>query len=296
MAAGDLPQTADPLGAALGQALFGGATTTTNPGNIAPLQQVLAWLQAQDFNALLQSIFQQAAGQIPGLQAAYGNAMGARSGGNSAVQAALNELLKQTTLAGQQQIASQQAQNFQTQGQVAANIAQATRGTQTTQGADLGGIAQNLLLLQGLSMLTGKSGPLSGLGDKIGDVGKAVGGMFTSPTSDQTVAGNIEQCFRAAIFGWFGRAHVINLAAALLVSCSRSQCLTNLPACHKLILVLRSPKTTITTLSTCRSMISATLEMISMVTSWTWTSPPLLGNNLGDDYGRQRFEPWGRPA
>ena len=84
MATGDLPQTADPLGAALGQALFGGQTTTVSPGNIAPLEQVLAQLQGQDFTALLQSIFQQAAGQIPGLQAAYGNAMGARSGGNSA--------------------------------------------------------------------------------------------------------------------------------------------------------------------------------------------------------------------
>lgn len=195
MATGNLPQAADPLGAALGQALFGGATTTTNPGNINPLQQVLAGLQGQDFNALLQSIFQQAGGQIPGLQAAYGNAMGARSGGNSAVQAALNELLKQTALAGQQQIAQQQAQNFQTQGQAAANIAQATRGTQTTQGADLGGIAKNLLLLQGLSMLTGKSGPLSGLGDKVGEVGKAVGGLFTSPTSDQAVAGNTNSAF-----------------------------------------------------------------------------------------------------
>lgn len=195
MSAENLPQAADPLGAALGQALFGGATTTTNPGNINPLQQVLAGLQGQDFNALLQSIFQQAGGQIPGLQAAYGNAVGARSGGNSAVQAALNELLKQTALAGQQQIAQQQAQNFQTQGQAAANIAQATRGTQTTQGADLGGIAKNLLLLQGLSMLTGKSGPLSGLGDKVGEVGKAVGGLFTSPTSDQAVAGNTNSAF-----------------------------------------------------------------------------------------------------
>lgn len=189
MATGNLPQAADPLGAALGQALFGGATTTTNPGNIAPLEQVLAQLQGQDFNALLQSIFQQAGGQIPGLQAAYGNAMGARSGGNSAVQAALNELLKQTTLAGQQQIASQQAQNFQTQGQAAANIAQATRGTQTTQGADLGGIAKNLLLLQGLSMLTGKSGPLSGLGDKVGEVGKAVSGLFTPSPQATATAG-----------------------------------------------------------------------------------------------------------
>ena len=195
MGASALPQPADPLGEALGQALFGGTTKTVSPGNINPLQQVLAQLQGQDFNALLQSIFQQAGGQIPGLQAAYGNAMGARSGGNSAVQAALNELLRQTTLAGQGQVASQQAQNLQTQGQAAANIAQATRGTETTSGMDLGGVAKNLLLLQGLSMLTGKSGPLSGLMDKVGGVGKSVEGMFTPPTSGQAVAGNTNSAF-----------------------------------------------------------------------------------------------------
>jgi hypothetical protein len=154
-----------------------------NPGNVAPLEQVLAQLQGQDFNALLQSIFQQAGGQIPGLQAAYGNAIGARSGGNSAVQAALNELLKQTTLAGQQQVVQQQGQNLQTQQQAAANIAQATRGTKTETGGDLGGIAKNLLLLQGLGMLTGKDGPLSGVMDKLGGLGKSVAEGFTSPTA-----------------------------------------------------------------------------------------------------------------
>lgn len=180
---GDLAAAQNPAATALMQALFGGKQETTNPGNIAPLENVLAQLQRQDFNALLQSIFQQAAGQIPGLQAAYGNAIGARSGGNSAVQAALNELLKQTTLAGQQQVVQQQNQNLQTQQQAAANIAEATRGTKTETGGDLGSIATNLLLLQGLSALTGKDGLLSGAMDKLGGLGKSVADGFTSPTA-----------------------------------------------------------------------------------------------------------------
>lgn len=132
---------------------LGGQQTTTSPGNIAPLQGTLKQLQGQDFNAMLQSIFQQAGGQIPGLQAAYGNAIGARSGGNSAVQAALNELLKQTTLAGQQQIAGQQAQNLQTQTQAGSAIANATKGTKQTQGTDLEGALLKLLMGQGANQL-----------------------------------------------------------------------------------------------------------------------------------------------
>lgn len=180
---GDLAAEQNPAATALMTALFGGRQETTNPGNIVPLETVLAQLQGQDFNALLQSIFQQAGGQIPGLQAAYGNAIGARSGGNSAVQAALNELLKQTTLAGQQQVVQQQGQNLQTQQQAAANIADATKGTKSKTGGDLGSIATNLLLLQGLSALTGKDGMLSGMMDKLGGLGKSVADGFTSPTA-----------------------------------------------------------------------------------------------------------------
>lgn len=160
MASQALPETSsNPLAgiAALLQSL-GGTQQTTNPGNVAPLQDVLSKLQGQDFNALLQSVFQQAGGQIPGLQQAYANAIGARSGGNSAVQAALNELLKQTTLAGQQQVANQQAQNLQTQQAAAANIAANTRGTKSTSGTNMKQAGSALAALQLLSMLMPKSG------------------------------------------------------------------------------------------------------------------------------------------
>lgn len=131
----------------------GGQTTTSTPTNTAPLQGVLGQLQGTDYNALLQSIFQQAAGQIPGMQAAYGRAVGARSSGNAPMQAALQELMKQTTLAGQQQIATQQNQNLATQAQAASNL----RGTQqkTSQNSQLGQLASIIGLAQAATKLGG---------------------------------------------------------------------------------------------------------------------------------------------
>ena len=87
------------------------STSTQNPGDTAALQNVIGQLQGADYNALLQSIFQQASGAIPGLQAAYGRSVGARSLNNAPVQAALNELLKATTVAAQDNVVKQQLQN-----------------------------------------------------------------------------------------------------------------------------------------------------------------------------------------
>lgn len=165
---------ADPV-ASLLQTL-GGTKTTTNAGDTAALQSTLAQLQGQDFNALLQSIFQAAGGQIPGLQAAYGNAVGARRGGNSAIQAALNALLSQTSIAGADTVAKAQAQNLQTQANVGSNIATTTRGTTQQQGINPGTAAKNLAILQGLAKLAGtdigkklidsSKGAVSGTGDQ----------------------------------------------------------------------------------------------------------------------------------
>ena len=141
-----------------------GTTTTTatsNAGDITALQQALSQLQGADYSAMLQSIFQQAGAQIPGMQAAYGRSVGARSYNNTAVQAALNELLKATTVAAQEQMAKQQLANQQTQVQAGQAIANATKGTQTTQtqtqksGLDLQRAAALLALWQGIGQLTG---------------------------------------------------------------------------------------------------------------------------------------------
>lgn len=139
----------------------GTTTTTQSPADIAGLQALQQQLQGADYNALLQSIFQQAAGAIPGLQSAYGRAVGARTARNAPVQAALNELLKQTTVAAQDKIAQQQLQNQQIQAQAGQAVAQATKGTtQTTQeksGTNLQKAAAMLALLQAATKLSGSN-------------------------------------------------------------------------------------------------------------------------------------------
>lgn len=182
MAEQAVPVNANPMAgiAALLQSLGGQrATSSTNAGDTAALQSVLQQLQGTNYEQLLQSIFAQAGGQIPGLQAAYGNAIGARSGGNTAVQAALQKLLQQTTLLGQQQIAQQQAQNLQTQTQAAQGIAQATRGTTTkqTSGTNLGQAAQMIAGLQLFSKLRDMTKEGGSLSDMFG--GKTTGVQST---------------------------------------------------------------------------------------------------------------------
>ena len=152
-------------------------TVTTSPGDISYLQQVFQQGQQFDPNLMLQTIFQQAGGQIPGFQRAFGNSVGARSGNNSAVAAALQKLLMDTTVAAQDQMSRQILQNNQNQGNVAGNIATATRGqTQTEKsGTNLGKAAQMLALWQ----LAGKTGLVDQIGKGLG-VGGSAGGAAVS--------------------------------------------------------------------------------------------------------------------
>jgi len=166
-------------------ALFGTKqTTTSNSGDTTALQQLIGQLQGADYSKTLEAIFQQAGGQIPGLQAAFSNAVGARSGNNSAVQAALSQLLQQTTLAGQKQVADQQLQNQQLQATAGSSIAQATKGTtqtQSTKGAapQLAGV---LGLIQAAKMATGAK-DLDELGRKFGLGGNRTAGTTSPVTS-----------------------------------------------------------------------------------------------------------------
>ena len=137
----------------------GTTTTTTNPGDTAALQAALSQLQSADYTAMLEGIFRQAGAQIPGLRNAYTSSIGARGRNNSAVESAMAQLLKATTLQAQEKIAAQQLANQQTQVQAGNAIANATKGTQTTQatksGLDLGRAAALLALWQGIGQLTG---------------------------------------------------------------------------------------------------------------------------------------------
>lgn len=183
MATPRVEATANPMaGLASLLTTLGGSRTTSNPGDITALQGLLGQLQGADYSQLLQSVFQQAAGQIPGFQSALGRSIGARSGNNSAVQAALSELLKQTTLAGQEQITRAQLQNQQLQAQAGSAIAQATRGTTQKTGADLGNAAR---LMAGLQIF-GKVRGMFDEGDPIAKIGQALG-LSPTPTEIGTL-------------------------------------------------------------------------------------------------------------
>lgn len=160
---------------------FGQQSNTKGTANTAPLENVLQNLQTSpDGTKLLESIFQQASAQIPRLQAAYGNAVGARSGNNSSVQAALNELMKQTTLAGQQQVAQQQQNNQQMQLQAANGIAQATRGQATTTQPNLSLGAKVIAGLQGANQLSS----LYDKGKKFFSAAEAAPSVMSNPLFD----------------------------------------------------------------------------------------------------------------
>lgn len=154
-------------------------TSTSNPGDVTALQQLLAQLQGADYSGLLEGIFNQAGAQIPGMQVALSNSMGARTGNNSAMSAALQQLMKQTALEGQKQVVQQQLQNQQIQAQAGGAVASATKGTTQTQGekGKLGEIAGLVGLLQGALKLTGSKdmgdlfGKLSGTATPAGSSG-----------------------------------------------------------------------------------------------------------------------------
>lgn len=149
-----LPQNNDPL-AALTTLLgtIGGTKNTSSPGDITALQQLMAQLQGADYSQLLQGIFQQANAAVPALQNSYAGGTGSRTLGNQPLQAALQKLMMNTTLAGADQITKAQQANQQTQAQVGNSIAQATAGTQKTQSTNLAAAAQNLAMLQAISKL-----------------------------------------------------------------------------------------------------------------------------------------------
>lgn len=173
--------------------LLGGTTgtTTTNPGDTTELRNIIGESQTdpEAENALLTAIFQQAAGQIPGLQAAFSNAVGARGGNNSAVTAALSRLLQQTTTSAQQQIIQQRQQAMQTRANAAAAIAQATRGTSTSQrsGTNLGQAGAIIAGLQLFGKVRGMLDDEDGVGGilqrAIGGGGGTTGQLSDGPTS-----------------------------------------------------------------------------------------------------------------
>lgn len=192
--------------------LFGGTTgTTQNTADISGLQALQGDLQNPNFEGLLQAVFQQAAGQTPGLQARMSNAVGARSGQNGAVQAMLQKLLQDTTIKAQGQLVQQQQQNQQLRGQTAGQIAGATGGQKTTSGTNMGKAATGLGALQALGALKpenlkkaydGVSGFFNSGGGELGSTASSAGDLID--LGNFSIGGELGSDAASGVFGDVG--------------------------------------------------------------------------------------------
>ena len=113
--------------------LGGSKTTATTSGDISGLQQVLnqqlQGITPEGASKLLEAIFMEGAKQVPGLATTYAQAAGARTSNNSSLQLALQDLQVQLAREGARQLSTNQANAANT----AAQLAAATRKTQTVQ-------------------------------------------------------------------------------------------------------------------------------------------------------------------
>lgn len=166
---------------ALLQSITGSKKTESVTANTDPLAQVFASAMAnvgmspEQMQALIGSVFQEGAAQVPVLTQAYANAAGARTTGNSGLQLALGDLNKSLSTSAVQAMLQNNNTNRQIAGQAAGGIAGATK-TGTTKVApnyaQLGLMAGGSLLNWADKKfdLTGKAGKALGMGAEPGAV------------------------------------------------------------------------------------------------------------------------------
>lgn len=117
------------------QTIAGTETKTTSTANIGPLQSVMdqiAASQGTQGQQLLESIFAQAAGAVPGIMGNTFNASGSRAPSN-VMAGTLQKLMADVTKQAQAQIVQQQQNAQQMQLNAATQIANATRGQRQVQ-------------------------------------------------------------------------------------------------------------------------------------------------------------------
>lgn len=117
------------------QTIAGTETKTTSTANIGPLQSVMdqiAASQGTQGQQLLESIFSQAAGAVPGIMGNTFNASGSRAP-NNVMAGTLQKLMADVTKQAQAQLVQQQQNAQQMQLNAASQIANATRGQRQVQ-------------------------------------------------------------------------------------------------------------------------------------------------------------------
>ena len=151
------------------QTVAGTDTKTTSTANLGPLQSVMdqiAASQGTQGQQLLESIFSQAAGAVPGIMGNTFNASGSRAP-NSVMAGTLQKLMADVTKQAQAQMVQQQQNAQQMQVQAASQIANATRGQRQVQksGASkvLTDLGKVLSVNKAVKSLTGKDMIQSGV-------------------------------------------------------------------------------------------------------------------------------------
>ncbi len=169
-----LPQ--DTLGQQLLMQLLGGGgqeTMTTSPGNIGPAMQVFGQaatpMNPEMLKALMTTIQQNAATEVPALTAALANATGARSSANSPLALALDAQRSGANNQALVAIMENNLKQMQQANQAAGTIASATRGTGQTKTS---GVKDPMQMLLGGFLLNkaDKAGLFGEAGKKVAEI------------------------------------------------------------------------------------------------------------------------------
>lgn len=166
----------------------GETTQSTQTGDTGALSAIIAELAANNGpqqQALLESIFQQAAGKIPGIMGNTYNATGSRAAPGK-LSPQLQDLMSQVTLAAQQQLASQSLQNSGQRVQAGQAIAGANRTASNVQATGATKFLQDVTKLAGAnsavkSLTGGKFDPFDKLKSGVEQVASMFSGGSGSP-------------------------------------------------------------------------------------------------------------------
>lgn len=197
-----------------GEQKTGSTTSTTgaDPAAIDSLHQLLTTQMGgttpEGITALINGIFQEGAKKVPGIQTAYGQAVGARATGNSATQLALGDLQTQLASEALKQLLTAQSNA----GTTASRLADATQTKTVNQGQTTKPAST---VMTYLPFILGQAGKLKKLADGTlfgNNTGSSGGGMFSSGSSG---SGDVDR-FTLPNFGGYGASDAAGSAGSAI--------------------------------------------------------------------------------
>lgn len=184
--------------------LTGTQTSSAQTGDTGALSSIIAELGANSpaqQQAVMQTIFQQAAGKIPGIMGNTYNATGSRAAPGQ-LSPQLQDLMSQVTLAAQQQMAAQSLQNSQQRIAAAQTIAGANRSAVTREATGGTKFLQDAGKLLATADVAKK---LTGF-DAVAKVKSGAKSLFDMATADSGAAGTSGMQLVSGDPGSFGAA------------------------------------------------------------------------------------------